>query len=362
MKIVFVISSLSAGGAERVMSTMANYWVEKGWAITIITFSNESSFYELHPEVNHHKLGLLKNANSLFQAIKNNVMRLWLLRQSIRKYHPDVVISFMDRTNVLVLIATKGLHIPVIVSERISPILYNPGNVWKFLRKYVFLSANVIVTQTIEAKEYYPQYLKKKIKVIPNPVFCNYKRTNDFSKTHGKIVVALGRLTHQKGFDLLIEAFAKITSDFPDWKLWIIGEGESRQELETLSWRLSLNDKVVFMGRVHDPENYLEQADLFVLASRFEGFPNALCEAMFWGLAVISTDCPSGPRDIIQHGVNGLLVPPENSYELSIAMKRLMLNENEREQFGREASKIRELLKLPNIMKEWEILINSVMN
>lgn len=362
MKLVLVISSLSAGGAERVMSILANYWAEKGWEIVLLTFDDGSvpPFFPLDPRVCHRPLALLQDSATPMAAITNNLSRLVALRRAIRRENPAAVISFLDTVNILTLLATLGLSIPVIVSERIHTERHRIKPIWRFLRRWVYPRAARVVLLTERALDCFPAAVRARCRVIPNPVLpVPGGGVQEIEPPSGKLVVAMGRLDRQKGFDLLLEAFARLVPRFPDWSLVILGEGELRPALEDLRARLGLAGKVFLPGSVREPRTILRRSDLFVLSSRFEGFPNALCEAMAAGLPVVAADCPTGPREIIRNGIDGILVPPENSALLAEAMERLMADEAERRRLGACASDIVNRFSRARIMGQWEELLKA---
>lgn len=170
----------------------------------------------------------------------------------------------------------------------------------------------------------------------------------------------MGRLSEQKHFDLLLQAFANLKDAHPEWTLTILGEGELRSQLEDLRDRLGLKDRVYLPGVVKNPHDFLRQADFFVMSSLFEGFPNAICEAMACGLPVISTDCPSGPREIIREGIDGILVPTEDVSALTAAIQKLMLDQALRQDLGRNALEITERFSLERIMGMWDEILQEV--
>ena len=170
----------------------------------------------------------------------------------------------------------------------------------------------------------------------------------------------MGRLTYQKGFDVLLRAFATIAKKHPGWQLLILGEGEMRPELERLRDDLELTNRALMPGLYNPPFPLLKQSQLFVLSSRYEGFGNALIEAMGCGVAVISTDCPSGPAEIIRDGENGLLVPTEDVEALATAMDRLMTDEAERNRLAARAIEVKERFSLERTLDSWESLLESI--
>jgi glycosyltransferase involved in cell wall biosynthesis len=365
MRLALVISNLSSGGAQRVLCIMANAWATQGWQITLLTLDDgvEPPFYDLHPAVRYRPLGLSGTSSTPMQGIFNNLQRLWILRQAITQSTPHVVISFMDKPNVLTILATLGLYLPVVVSERIDPAYHPIGTVWDRLRSWVYPRCTRLVVQSPSALSYFSAKVQRRARVIPNPVILPHGRERTPARAcraQAKTVIAMGRLREQKGFDLLLSAFARVAPKRHEWSLVIWGEGALRAHLERLRDEQGLQERVSFPGLTRQSFETMQQADLFVLSSRYEGFPNALCEAMACGLPVISFDCPSGPREIVTDGVNGVLVPPEDVDALAAAMERLMASEEERERLAAQARGVTERFALPRVMGMWEELVAEV--
>jgi glycosyltransferase involved in cell wall biosynthesis len=224
---------------------------------------------------------------------------------------------------------------------------------WARLRRVTYSWAEMIVVQSEAALKYFPASIQVRAQVIPNPVLPppGYGISKDINKLS---LISAGRLDHQKGFDLLLEAFARVRDRHSEWTLTILGEGPKRRELESLRNELGLDSCVFLPGRVEDVYQRLKRADLFVMPSRYEGFPNALCEAMSCGLPAISTDCPSGPKDIIDDDVNGLLVVNEDVTALAEAMDRLMGSEVERNRLAERAPEVTSRFGLEKVMELWE--------
>lgn len=364
MKLTLVISSLSCGGAERVMSLMANYWAEKGWTVTILTFDDgrEPPFFDLHPAVIHRTLGIPSFSVASVKSVLSSLKQLLILRQAIKKSTPQAVISFMDKVNVLTCLATLWLGLPTIVSERIPPAQYSIGKLWNALRHWTYPWTLGFVVQNPDVLAYFSAVVRKKGRVIPNPLVLPHDISMLEANRRTKTVIAMGRLDKQKGFDMLLKAFASIDQRPLEWSLVIWGEGEHRAELETLRDELGLQGRAFLPGRTRKPFEEMKQAHLFVLSSRFEGFPNVLCEAMACGLPVVSFDCPNGPREIIRDGIDGVLVPPDDVDALAAVMARLM---NDPSTCGRLASRATEVVKrfgLEKIMRTWEAVIHDAIN
>ncbi|BAY74820.1 group 1 glycosyl transferase [Nostoc linckia NIES-25] len=363
MKITLIINSLTYGGAERIMSLMANYWSAKGWKITLLTFDeNKIPDFSLNSDITYIPLAIAEKSPNTMIGIWNNLKRIRILRNAIINSDPDVVISFMSRINITTLLATRWLNIPVIVSERSNPEKSYLGWNWQHLRKWTYSFADKIVFQTQRARDYFPVKLQNKSCIIPNmvvlPAIKKHSEDNFFTK---RSLIAMGRFVPEKGFDLLLEAFAKLKDNYPEWTLTILGDGKLRPELECLRNELGLSDRVYFPGMVNDIYAFLQQADIFIMSSRFEGFPNAICEAMAWGLPVISTDCPSGPREIIRDGIDGILVPNEDISTLASAIERLISNEQERNSLAARAIEVTERFSVKKIMGMWEEVLVQVL-
>jgi glycosyltransferase involved in cell wall biosynthesis len=209
---------------------------------------------------------------------------------------------------------------------------------------------------------WFEQRMKVKGRVIPNPVLAFKEGTArlPLKNAEGRTMVAMGRLVEQKGFDLLLDAFGQLSARYPGWSLVIMGEGPLRGELEARARALHLEHQVQFTGEVPEPFPVLRAADLFVLSSRFEGFPNALCEAMACGVAVVSFNCPSGPAEIIRHGVDGILVPPGDVSALVAVLDDLMKDQHERDRLASRAPEVVERFSCDKVLLLWEQLFEEV--
>jgi GalNAc-alpha-(1->4)-GalNAc-alpha-(1->3)-diNAcBac-PP-undecaprenol alpha-1,4-N-acetyl-D-galactosaminyltransferase len=360
MRVTLIIYAITAGGAERVMSIMANYWANTKWQVTLLSFDDGKTapFYELDSRIVQVPLNIAGTSSSLIDAIIGNYQRVRALRSAIIDSQPDVIISFTPVTNILTLLAARSIKAPVVVGEHNYPPLDPIGKIWDWLRWKIYPQADRIVPITQRILDCFPDNLKSKSLVIPNPVLAaNSESNSTLTLLKKPSLIAMGRFAEQKGFDLLLPAFAKLAEAYPDWNLTILGDGDLRPELETLRDRLGLQERVSLPGRVKNPYDFLKQADIFVMPSRHEGFPMSLCEAMACGLAVISTDCPSGPAEIIQEGVDGLLVPTEDVSALADAMERLISNEEERKSLAESSLAITQRFGLEKIMGIWETLI-----
>lgn len=358
--VLLVVSSLSAGGAERVVSQLAALWAEKGWRVAVLTLSRaESDHYPLPASVTRVGLGLATNSSNFLQSLRNSTRRMVALRAAVRSFAPDVVVSFVDRTNVLLLLALIGSRIPTVVSERIDPTRHRLGLAWMLGRSLFYPRASAVVVQTESVALWAERVVPaRKIRVIPNLV-PNLRFPSSGATT--RTLLGVGRLDRQKGFDLLLEAYARSGVRRRGYRLVILGEGPERAALEELAAKLGVADVVDMPGVVEAPEDWMEQAAMFVLPSRYEGFPNALVEAMAMGCAVVAADCRSGPREIIRHECDGLLVPVEDVAALSQAIVSLIEDDRLRERLAKNAVAVRERFSAPAILARWERLIDEVL-
>jgi glycosyltransferase involved in cell wall biosynthesis len=360
LRICCVVSTLAGGGAERVMSLLANQWAAQGQNVAIVTLSRVGGDeYSLDHRVLRVGLGVEAESNSLMQAVLYNALKIRGLRRAVAGLDPDVVISFVDRVNVLTIFACIGLPVTVIVSERTYPASYNVGKAWSVLRRVFYRLADALVVQSSAARKWAQTVMPMaRIHVIPNPVGGEFLSTAVVRPSaRESFVLGVGRLSPEKGFDVLIRAFHVVAERHAQWSLFIIGEGPEDAALRRLASELLRPGAAAFPGAVRDPERYYRVAGLFVLPSRFEGFPNALLEAMAAGCAVIATDSPGGTSEIVRQGVDGVLVPPENVAALAGAMDRLMTDEGERRRLGAQAAEVSGRFALAKVAKMWDCLI-----
>jgi glycosyltransferase involved in cell wall biosynthesis len=363
VKLLFFISSLRCGGAERVCATLCNHWADRGWDITLATFDDgsEPPFFPLSPRVRHVTLGIQRRSTRFVHSVVNNMRRIPRLRRFVAAEQPERILSFIDGTNVLALIAAVGTGIPVVVGERVDPAQHEIPLGWRLLRRVVYRWALAIVVQTRTTAAYFPSSWQRRIAIIPNPVPEIVANPGDARKSEGKrrSIVGMGRLERQKGFDLLIRAFASIAPTRPEWDLKILGDGSERDALTAAIDGFGLSRRITLPGREPDAMAALRRADLFVLSSRYEGFPNALCEAMACGLPVISFDCPSGPADIVRDGVDGRLIPAEDVDALAAAMTELTGNAELRAAWAEQATAVASRFSVERIAALWERVLRD---
>jgi GalNAc-alpha-(1->4)-GalNAc-alpha-(1->3)-diNAcBac-PP-undecaprenol alpha-1,4-N-acetyl-D-galactosaminyltransferase len=355
VRITLIIHAIGGGGAERVMSIVANYWAQHGNNVTLITLAEAERpiLYQIDPAIKINQIGVIGDAPSFGDLLLTGWQRIRKVRSAIVNSNPDIVISFMNTANVITLTACRGLKIPIIVSDHIYPGREDANWIWQQMMKIAYKWADRVTVLTQNALPFYPAEAGYRAIVMPNPILAPEIDRQIPRFLPPNSTIAIGRLHPQKGFDLLIQAFAKIHDRHPDWQLTILGEGDERANLESLRDRLGMTASIHLPGRVNNVNDYLAQADLFALPSRFEGFPMALCEAMAIGTPVVAFNCLSGPADIIDDGIDGVLVPPEDIDAFAEALDRLMSDPELRSHLATNAPQILERFGVEQVMQMW---------
>ncbi len=363
MHLALVINSLGIGGAERVLVRLAHIWAERGHQISFITFFQENDFcYQLNTKdnrINLINLGESKplpNTNFFLQIVKI-IKRIYLLKKLFKKMQPDLIISFLVGVNITVLLANIFSKIPIVVSERIDPNKHVIPVFYKQLRLFTYQFSTALVVQTKRIAEYFPVSWQEKIFIIPN--WVKKPLTTKTNKNQMiKHIRSVGRLDSQKDHQTLIKAFAKLANDYPELTLTIYGEGILRNFLTKLISFLNLEDRIFLPGIATEVETVLTSADLFVFPSIYEGFPNALCEAMSCGLPVIASNC-SGNIDIVEEGVNGLLFNVADVDGLVSCIKKLLDNSDYANKLAVNAQDVVNKFSEPEILKLWDNVLHQ---
>jgi glycosyltransferase involved in cell wall biosynthesis len=352
--VAFVLPGLRAGGSEHIVSLLCNHFSRTGWTVTLYAFEDpdQPPYYGHDAAVRIRRLGYPVGRLPLFQSLAAVCQRVRTLRRALSEAKPDLVISFLTRTNVVSVLAARPLGIPVIVSERNNPAAQRPGWVWSALRRYTYARAEGLVTMTQGAMDQFSKAMRRREWVIPNPTYAPIEL--DAERPSTRHVAAVGRLVPQKGFDMLLDAFAGVAGEIPEWSLVIWGEGPERAKLEVRRDALGLKEQVSLPGVTKEHGGWLRDADIFVLSSRFEGWGIVVGEAMAAGVPVISFDCRWGPGEMISDGVSGLLVPDGDVPALGRAIAQLCADPEQRRRLAEGARIASQRFAIDRILVEWE--------
>lgn len=356
---------MNAGGAERVAATLVNAWADRGDSVVLVPthLASMRSFYPIDERVKVRWLHSVVRRLPL----PSFILKLLAIRRVIKQEKPDVVISFLTNVNVMVLIASLGLTVPTVVCERTNPAYSkSAGPLLRWLRSKTYARASKVALQTEASVQDFAalEPTLPDMAVLPNPLpdaLLSVQRTVSVEQESAARVVAMGRLVPAKGFKQLINAFAEVAFTRPNWALYIYGEGPLRGELERQAELVGLKSRIHLVGRTEQPWHELNKAQLFVLSSQYEGFPNALLEAMALGLACISVDCPSGPAEITRQGQDARLIPLNDAHALQTALAELMDDKRLRGVMGQRAAlSVRARYAIAAVLAQWDQVFNDV--
>ncbi|WP_156896467.1 glycosyltransferase family 4 protein [Halobacillus kuroshimensis] len=347
MKVLFVTRSMWAGGAERVIAELVKHFTKMKIKCEILTIDDENILYDIPKEAKIYPIG---------EVTKNKLLDKFLRYKKVRKLvkdsKPDVVLALPEDIGIYVIPSLLGINVPVIISERNNPWVMPWKKETRFLRKLFYPFANGFIFQTKDAANYFPDKIKEKSIILPNPL--DLKQIPSINQEKRKEIIGAGRLDKQKNFPLLIRAFAKFYKNNNDYVLTIYGDGALKNELEDLASSLLPQDSFQFPGRKADLLEHISGGSMFVLSSDYEGMPNVVIEAMAMGIPVISTDCPTGgPAELIDDGVNGLLVPVGDLDSMTQAMSKIAKSKSLARNLGLNALKIRDRLDTNVVSEKW---------
>lgn len=348
MRIAFFIGSMGRGGAERVISILANEYADKGWDVDILMLLANRVEYDLRTQIN-----VISLVGASASYAKNAFSWLTKIRKYVSTVKPDRVVSFIGRVNAVVLTATIGMKVPIIVSERNDPKHDGRGKAMLWYCNMIYHRAKAIVFQNKYEQSCFSKSLESKGVVVPNPV-----QVSATKKCHGEefVVATAGRLNHQKNHFMLIDAMEMVHKDHPQVKCRIYGEGDLRNELQTYINEKRLAEVVVLEGNHTDIHEKLAECSLFVLTSEFEGLSNALIEAMMIGLPCITTDY-NGAAELIADGANGLIVPRNEANVLSKKIVKIISSEINGTELARNARNSVEQFDAEAVLKRWHAVI-----
>ncbi|MGC9328803.1 MAG: glycosyltransferase family 4 protein [Candidatus Hinthialibacter sp.] len=355
--LTFIISDLGSGGAQRVLTTLAQIWAEKGYRICVATFADSSSdFFELPDSIRRIVVGGMGESRHALEALRMNIRRVLGLRRALRESGAPLAVSFVGTTNIQTVLASLGLGVRLVISERNDPARQSLGRFWDFMRRRCYRWADRVTANSrgalVALSEFVPL---KKLAYVPNPLLV--PPDDEVKGPRAPTVLAVGRLHPQKAYDILLPAFAQAAGNHPEWQLNILGEGELRGELQRMGEELGIGERVHWLGCSKDAFSFYRNADIFVLPSRHEGTPNALLEAMACGLPVIVSDASPGPLEYVKNEEAGLAAPVDDVEALAEALRRLMSDAGLRERLGRRAKELTFNLAPPQAIEVWEQVI-----
>lgn len=358
--LLIFIHSLRGGGAERVVADMSAWWADCGVKVSVVTQAgSDADVYSLDPRVTRHVLGTAGDSGGGLRGLSANLRRVLRLRRLLRREKPTVVLGMMTTSSILAILASWRLDCRVIATEHTHPPSQRLPPIWQRLRQWAYPRAHTVVALTHGTAQWIEQDVPgARLTVIPNAVrwpLQDGEPVQEPPASDGRrYLLAVGRLHPVKGFDRLITAFSSISDRFPDWDLIILGEGDSRAELEQQVHELGLTERVSLPGRVGNISQWYRASDLYVLSSRTEGLSNTLLEAMAAGIAPVAVDCDTGPREIIRDGIDGVLVnPPDDSDALAAHLSDLMAHPEKRQALARRAVDVRDRFSMPRTMALW---------
>lgn len=356
MRIALLIGSLQKGGSERVMVNLADYLTKAGHEVTLVTQYKAESEYEVTKEVKRIFSEITEEESS-DNRILNFYRRFAKLRRIWKKVKPDVILSFIGKNNLMAIMTSSFLKIPVVVSVRGEPELEYDSRMLRGCARFLFRFAEGVVLQTERCLDFFPKSVKNKAVILDNPLNPAFLRPVIPYEDREPLITAVGRVDENKNHRLLIEAVSELFESGSDknWKLVIYGEGELRASLQERVCELGLEKSVFLPGAVSDVPAHIENAAIFVLCSDSEGLPNTVMEAMALGIPVISSDCPSGgPARLIKNGENGFLFPPGDKEALKCCLKELMEHPERAQALSRKAAEIQTKCAPERVNRAWE--------
>lgn len=350
MRLLMIQGGFGAGGAEKIMAQLARHRRDEGDEVNVAAMymPPNGPFFPYSDDIELTVLAENASRNYLLHP-----RRFLAIRRHIRATKPDLIVSFLTKVNCLTMMAAKGTGIPVVISERNNPRLQS--RFWARLQNTLGPSAGVVVMQTGACRDDLPPGLRERAIIIPNVCSAVPFKRQPAQPGHCRFI-AVGRLDRQKGFDILIRAFALLPPR-PVVHLTIYGEGPERAALEKLVADLGMTDHISLPGLVTSPKEWLQAGDCLVVSSRFEGFSNVVAEATSSGLPIVSFDCPYGPSEMVRNGQNGLLIPPNDMAALVGAMATIANDPELRDKLGSQAHLMAAHLHPDRVMTLWDTVI-----
>lgn len=357
--IAMLIGSLTKGGAERVMVNLASYFVNQGYCITMVTQYKKENEYPLDQRVKRVISDISEEELTNYRII-NFIRRFIKLRTIWKNEKPDVILSFIGKNNMMAILTSRFLKIPVAVSVRADPYEEYYNSWMRYMARHLFNKADGIILQTNRCLDFFPEKIRKKAVILKNPVSPAFFKQR-YTGEREKKIVAVGRIDENKNHEMLLRAFSGIAKEFSDYQVIIYGEGDKRKALKELSRELGIERQIQLPGSIDDVADQIYKTRVFVLSSNTEGVPNTLIEAMILGMTVIATDCPcGGPADLIIDKINGILVPVGNVEKMKENLRMLLNNLHFADELGENAAKTADIYMPEKVYCEWEKFLSSL--
>lgn len=343
-RIAFITASVNRGGASKVISILANHFADQGWDVDFVIKETMINGYRLNDKINVIEYG------------KTNENKSWRFLRALRRYfvekRPEYVVSFLTLINLYTVIAHMGLKGKVLISERNDPV-YSESKLQFNLSKILYGMSDGCVFQSKKVMGYYSTWIQNRSRVILNPVEIKCSKNDEAER---KIIATAGRFVPQKNHRMLIEVFARILKDYPDYQLHIYGDGPLKEEYLELINSLGINNSVKLPGNVLNLHERLSSTQIFAISSDFEGLSNALLEAVAMGLPCVSTKS-GGAGEVITNNVNGILVDIQSEDQLELALREYITNKDLRGRISVNAQKVSEKFSKEAVIGEWEDFI-----
>lgn len=351
-RIIFTCSSLTSGGAERVLSVLSQALSDTYDEVEYVMWGRADVFYNIDNRV---KLTSIEH-----ECGSSNILKkiIWF-RKYIDRKRPNLILSFSAPFNMLTLASLLFSKHKVIACERVDPRSFRWGKPLEIIRNILYNKAAGILTQTQMSKEYFRGKLYQKTDIIFNPITMDKDDIGSaLTSLKNNTIVTAGRLVKQKRHDLLIRSFSRFEKEHAGYKLIIYGEGPERNNIETLVKTLHLEGVVELPGNTKDLWNKIKSAKMFIMTSSFEGMSNSMIEAMCLGIPTISTKV-SGATDLINHNNNGILIDIDDEESAYKAMCKIADNQSFSDKLSINGSNIYNELRVENISKQWIKYIND---
>ena len=361
-KIAFHLNCLEQGGAERVVSNLAGQFVREGYEVYIATEWEGENEFAIDPAIHRVHVGL-RPEDASKGRIRQFLLRVRYLKAFMKEVKPDVLCAFAQRANYRALMACPGTGVPVVISIRTDPTGHYDALSDKIQIPLLFPRAAGCVFQTTGQKAFFKPYLQDNSRIILNPVNPKYIGVPG-PEIRDKSVVQSARLVDFKNQPMLLEAFFKVHEKHPDYVLKIYGPDSfdgTREILEKMIKEHQAQDYILLMGGSDSLEKELPRGAVFAFSSDWEGLPNALMEAMALGMPIVATDCPcGGPATILQHEVNGLLVPIKDPEAMAAGICRLIEDRELAERLGKKAREIKDIAGAKEVFLQWQEYLEQV--